>query len=106
MRRECFGGSGQGHLEVDRGGQHRDAFDTVVVEIGQGAVDGSVPVVSFRLRGFEMVAEKRMLACANFVRDYLRRIHPESFALPWVGRKLDGPARGGVDAVPFDGVAN
>src|SRR5580700_11619541 len=83
MRRECFGGSGQGHLEVDRGGQHRDAFDTVVVEIGQGAVDGSVPVVSFRLRGFEMPAEERMLTRGNFARDNLRRIHPESFAYPW-----------------------
>ena len=89
MRRECFGGSGEGHLEVDRGRQHGDAFDAVVVEVGQGGVEGAFRVVSLRLRGFEMAAEERMLACANFARANLRRIDPESLALPWVGGKLD-----------------
>src|SRR5271154_4322228 len=106
MRRICFGRSGEGHLEVDRGGQDGDTFDTVIVEIGQGAVEGAFPVVSLRLRGFEMTAEERMLTCGDFARDHLRRFHPESFALPWVGGKLDGMACDRVDAAPFDWVAN
>ena len=57
--------AGQCHLEVQRGGQDGNAFDTVVVEIRQRAVEAAFPVVSFRLRGFEMAPEERMLTCAH-----------------------------------------